>query len=174
MINSTWQAINLQFSFQYLDDILKNLTADDIRCLLITEDELARSAPLERIFPSAQSHKYLQYIESPRYYNRLLDAWEYRYGGNRREKGIALIRKFCEDKVHLTVPPQPAKKVNEFLDFNFCDILSITPVLWFVFHSTLFLFIHITTTTKIIPLSPPHDSQLFLIFEIFLKNSKKE
>lgn len=97
----------------YLDDILKNLTADDIRCLLITEDELARSAPLERIFPSAQSHKYLQYIESPRYYNRLLDAWEYRYGGNRRDKGIALIRKFCEDKVHLTVPPQPAKKDSE-------------------------------------------------------------
>lgn len=103
--------------FQYLDDILKNLTPDDIRCLLVTEDELARSAPLERIFPSSMTHKYLQYIESPRYYNRLLDAWEHKYSGSRREKGIALIRKFCEDKVHLVVPPQNAKKVNDFLLF---------------------------------------------------------
>lgn len=78
------------------------------------------------------THKYLHYIESPRYYNRLLDAWEHRYGGSRREKGIALIRKFCEDKVHLTVPPQPAKKVNFLLSF-FVGRLFIW--LWFVFSS---------------------------------------
>ncbi|KAJ6649581.1 Tubulin monoglutamylase TTLL4, partial [Pseudolycoriella hygida] len=99
---------NLTKREDYLDDILKNLTSDDVRCLLVTEDELARSAPLERIFPSSITHKYLQFIDSPRYYNRLLDAWEHRYGGNQRDKGISLIRKLCEDKVHLIVPP--AKK----------------------------------------------------------------
>lgn len=81
------------------------------------------------------THKYLQYIESPRYYNRLLDAWEHRYGGNRREKGIALIRKFCEDKVHLIVPPQPAKKVNIFC-------LILVAVILLVHFSLLYNILH--------------------------------
>lgn len=126
---------NFPIHLQYLDDILKDLSPDDIRCLLVTEDELARCAPLERIFPSSTTHKYLQFIESPRYYNRLLDAWEHRYGGSRREKGIAIIRKYCEDKVHLTVPPQPAKKVIfemislclfEFVFFFLFETIPIT------------------------------------------------
>lgn len=106
---------------QYLDSILKNLTPDDIRCLLISEDELARSAPLERIFPSSTSHKYLRFIENPRYYNRLMDAWEHKYGVSEhsRDEGIALLRKFCENKTHLCVPPQPVKKVI-FFYFNLC------------------------------------------------------
>lgn len=153
--------------FQYLDEILKNLTPDDIRCLLITEDELARSAPLERIFPSSITHKYLQFIESPRYYNRLLDAWEHRYGGGRREKGIALIRKFCEDKVHLTVPPQPAKKVNDFSNFSIfffsnrfaccCGLCSSTS------SKLLTKFTNEPTTNP--PKNPQH--ALFVFIEIF-------
>ena len=78
---------------------------------MITEDELNRSAPLERIFPSPTSHKYMKFLENPRYYNRLLDAWEHRYG-ERRDDGIELLRKFCENKVHLIVPPVPVKKVS--------------------------------------------------------------
>lgn len=138
--------------FQYIDDILRNLTPDDIRCLLIAEDELARSAPLERIFPSSSTYKYLQYIESPRYYNRLLDAWEHRYGGHRREKGIALIRKFCEDKVHLVVPVPPTKKVNIFIDSKralvLCksafSFLYTNPHKRTTIHSVFFLFFYFT------------------------------
>ncbi|KAH8261809.1 hypothetical protein KR038_009043, partial [Drosophila bunnanda] len=94
---------------KYVNEILNNLTPDDVRCLIIAEDELARCAPLERIFPTDQTHKYLKYNDSPRYYNRLLDAWESRYANNRTE-GIALLRDYCQNKYHLQVPTPPAKK----------------------------------------------------------------
>ncbi|CAD7079382.1 unnamed protein product [Hermetia illucens] len=86
----------------YLDAILENLTPDDVRCLLIAEDELARSAPMERIFPTMNSHKFLKFWETPRYYNRLLDAWEWRYSSNRAE-GIKCLRRLCGKGVHLKV-----------------------------------------------------------------------
>ncbi|CAO1367457.1 unnamed protein product [Diamesa tonsa] len=95
----------------YLSAILENLTPDDIRCLIIMEDELARCAPLERIFPAPQSHKYLQFTESPRYYNLLLDAWEQRYS-KKRESGIALLRTLCWKRIHLKVPPTTIQKVR--------------------------------------------------------------
>lgn len=93
----------------YLNAILENLTPDDVRCLITSEDELSRCKPLERIFPTQQTYKYLKYTEYPRYYNRLLDAWEHRYGKNRKE-GIQLLRKCCENKFHLEVPPSPVKR----------------------------------------------------------------
>uniref|UniRef100_A0A2M4CHA3 Putative tubulin polyglutamylase ttll4 n=1 Tax=Anopheles darlingi TaxID=43151 RepID=A0A2M4CHA3_ANODA len=93
----------------YMSTILEDLTPDDVRCLLLTEDELARSAPLERIFPAPNSHRYIGFTEHPRYYNRLLDAWEHRYCHNRAE-GIALLQSLCEKKVHLQVPPSTLKK----------------------------------------------------------------
>ncbi|XP_070065066.1 tubulin monoglutamylase TTLL4 isoform X2 [Drosophila virilis] len=94
---------------EYIDAILHKLTPDDVRCLIVAEDELARCAPLERIFPTDQTYKYLKYNDTPRYYNRLLDAWESRYANNRTE-GIALLRDYCQNKYHLQVPAPPAKK----------------------------------------------------------------
>ncbi|XP_053672131.1 tubulin monoglutamylase TTLL4-like [Anopheles nili] len=93
----------------YLSSILEELTPDDVRCLLLTEDELARSAPLERILPAPNSHRYIGFTEHPRYYNRLLDAWEHRYSQNRSE-GVALLQSLCARKVHLQVPPSTLKK----------------------------------------------------------------
>lgn len=95
---------------QYLDAILEHLTPDDIRCLIKTEDELARCAPLERICPTPNSHRYIKFTESPRYYNRLLDAWEHRYSKN-RQQGIDLLQKYCENRIHLIVPA-PCPKLN--------------------------------------------------------------
>lgn len=94
---------------EYLNSILEELTPDDVRCLLLTEDELARSAPLERILPAPNSHRYIGFTEHPRYYNRLLDAWEHRYCHN-REEGVALLQSLCEQKVHLQVPASTLKK----------------------------------------------------------------
>lgn len=82
-----------------------------MRCLIVAEDELQRSAPLERIFPGQQTHTYLKYTELPRYYNRLLDAWEHKYHHNRYE-GILLLQELCRQKVHLEIPPQPRRKVR--------------------------------------------------------------
>lgn len=74
---------------QYLEDILTNLTPDDVRHLIQAEDELTQKANLERIFPTATTYSYLEYMAGPRYYNRLFDAWECKYGNNRK------IGKFC-------------------------------------------------------------------------------
>uniref|UniRef100_A0A1A9VI54 Tubulin polyglutamylase TTLL4 n=1 Tax=Glossina austeni TaxID=7395 RepID=A0A1A9VI54_GLOAU len=95
----------------YINEILERLTPDDVRCLITAEDELARSKPLERIFPTAETYKYLKYTESARYYNRLLDAWETRYSEN-RSAGIDLLRDYCSERYHLQIPPTPAKKEN--------------------------------------------------------------
>jgi tubulin polyglutamylase TTLL4 len=93
----------------YVMNILDNLTPDDVRCLIISEDELARCAPLERIFPAPNSHKYLSFTDNPRYYNRLLDAWENRYS-KRREDGIVLLQRKCDADTHLMVPTPTLRK----------------------------------------------------------------
>ncbi|CAH1108254.1 unnamed protein product [Psylliodes chrysocephalus] len=87
---------------EYLDDILKSLTGDDIRHLTRYEDELSVKGKFERIFPCQQSYKYLQFME-PRYYNRLFDAWETKYGQH-REEGITVLQHLCDQKLHLKVP----------------------------------------------------------------------
>ncbi|XP_062547871.1 tubulin monoglutamylase TTLL4 isoform X5 [Armigeres subalbatus] len=102
---------------EYLNSILDELTPDDVRCLLLTEDELARSAPLERILPAPNSHRYVCFTEHPRYYNRLLDAWEHRYCQNRSE-GIALLQSMCQQKIHLQVPPSTFKKHQDLNGFK--------------------------------------------------------
>lgn len=100
---------------------------------MIAEDELARCAPLERIFPTPSSHKYLPFMDQPRYYNRLLDAWELRYGGDgqaQRDEGIALLRRHAAGRAHQIVPPQPARKVSDpYVD---CPLLhSVRQFEWF-------------------------------------------
>ncbi|XP_065357014.1 tubulin monoglutamylase TTLL4 isoform X2 [Calliphora vicina] len=107
--HNTFTRKSMEDRDEYVNGILEHLTPDDVRCLIIAEDELARCSPLERIFPTIDTHKYLKYTEAPRYYNRLLDAWESRYGNNRTE-GIHLLRQYCEDKYHLQVPQIPTKK----------------------------------------------------------------
>ncbi|KAL7040879.1 hypothetical protein ACKWTF_000545 [Chironomus riparius] len=93
----------------YLPTILENLTPDDLRCLILTEDELNRCHPLERIFPAPNSYKYLNFTDQPRYYNHLIDAWEHRYS-KKRDSGIALLRTLCWKRMHLKVPPTTIHK----------------------------------------------------------------
>nr|XP_015838348.1 PREDICTED: tubulin polyglutamylase TTLL4 isoform X2 [Tribolium castaneum] len=88
----------------YLDDILAELTGDDVRKLTQAEDEWCVKGRFERIFPTSQTHKYLNFMEV-RYYNRLFDAWECRFEKNRQE-GINLLKALCAEKVHLKVAPQ--------------------------------------------------------------------
>ena len=69
-----------------MGDILEELNSDDVRHLIQAEDELTVKGPFNRIFPTSQTYKYLEYMEV-RYYNRLFDAWEYKYEKN-REAGM--------------------------------------------------------------------------------------
>jgi hypothetical protein len=50
-----------------------------MRILIETIDEDGRKGQFQRIFPSTTSHRYLKYLEQPRYYNLLLDAWCHKY-----------------------------------------------------------------------------------------------
>ena len=83
--------------------LLDRLTPDDVRQLVVSEDELATSQRFTRIFPCAGSHHYFRFLERPRYYNLLLSAWEQRYGGINREAGRALLERLCLEKHHLKV-----------------------------------------------------------------------
>lgn len=98
----------------YLNHILEHLTPDDVRCLVTTEDELARCAPLERICPTPNSHRYLKFTEHSRYYNRLLDAWETRYSDD-REEGTRHLRTYCADRKHLMVTRVPKHQIGKLI-----------------------------------------------------------
>jgi len=84
--------------------ILDHLTPDDTRQLVLTEDELATSQRFTRIFPTEDTQKYFRFMDKPRYYNLLLNAWEQKYGGINRESGRSVLEVLCLDKHHLKVP----------------------------------------------------------------------
>ncbi|XP_075984355.1 uncharacterized protein LOC142982007 isoform X3 [Anticarsia gemmatalis] len=109
---------NMEERDMYLRDILSTLTPDDVRHLIQAEDELTQAGDMERVFPTHHTHKYLAYLAGPRYYNRLFDAWEARYGQN-RDPGIELLRNLCDIGYHLEVPPVPLK--------NDVDAPSVAP-----------------------------------------------
>lgn len=79
--------------FQYITDILTNLTPDDVRHLIQSEDEFTQRNNLEKIFPTAESSHYLDFFAGPRYYNRLFDAWEHKYSTDRSAgKHLIVVR----------------------------------------------------------------------------------
>lgn len=91
------------------DDILDDLTADDIRVLIQSEDELARRGGFERVFPTESTRPLLELTVRPRYYNLLLAAWEECYG-QEREKGVKLLQNLCLRNFHLKTPPGTPKE----------------------------------------------------------------
>lgn len=64
---------------QQQESIIDSLTDDDVRILMETEAENLQKGSLERIFPNERSGQYLQFTDSPRYYNILLDVWHERF-----------------------------------------------------------------------------------------------
>ncbi|CAI6365638.1 unnamed protein product [Macrosiphum euphorbiae] len=94
---------NIESREEYIDSILDDLLPDDIRHLIVYEDELTQVGSFQKVFPTTSSSKYHKYFDSSRYYNMLLDAWECKYSNNRGE-GIAVLEKLCQLKIHLEVP----------------------------------------------------------------------
>ncbi|XP_023210125.1 tubulin polyglutamylase TTLL4-like isoform X2 [Centruroides sculpturatus] len=90
------------------ESILKDLTGDDVRRLIESEDELSRCGHFIRVFPSEISSSYLKYFEKPKYYNLLLDAWEKRFQ-NDRKSGIDFLQMMCEVGIHL----HPGRNLEE-------------------------------------------------------------
>lgn len=69
--------------------IVEDLTSDDVRLLIETEDEWDRRGRFTRIFPSPGTNRYLKYFDVPKYPNLLLDEWTSQYF-YMRERGIRL------------------------------------------------------------------------------------
>ena len=80
------------------ESLLSDLSQSDARVLMLAEDELSRCGQFARVFPSANSSKYMKYFDKPRYYNLLLDAWEQKYKDNRLEgvRRLSNLAKFLE------------------------------------------------------------------------------
>ncbi|CAH1733347.1 unnamed protein product [Aphis gossypii] len=94
---------NVESRVEYIDSILDDLLPDDIRHLILYEDELTQSGSFQKVFPTTSTFKYHKYFEGSRYYNMLFDAWECKYSNNRKD-GIAVLEKLCKLKNHLEVP----------------------------------------------------------------------
>ena len=77
------------------------MTPMDVRTLVIAEEELSQTKHFTRLFPSQKTHQYFKYFYGGiPYYDKLLDAWEHKYGLN-RAKGIKKLRKYCNKAIHL-------------------------------------------------------------------------
>ena len=89
-----------------IENILDDLSPSDVRTIIRSEDEISQTESWTRIFPTSNTHPYLQFLSSPSYSDQLLDAWEDKFGTcqEEREKGVELLRNICEQKHHLKVP----------------------------------------------------------------------
>lgn len=96
--------------------ILDELTPDDARILIETEDEFSRRGGFHRIFPGSGSDRYMKYFDENRYYNILLFVWNNRYD---------------ED-------PAKGRRIN-CAKFSFSFSFSFLLPLFFVFVSLYFL-----------------------------------
>ncbi|XP_069588860.1 tubulin monoglutamylase TTLL4 isoform X2 [Ranitomeya imitator] len=105
--------------------VLEQLTAEDVRVLVETEDELSRCGHFERVFPSAISSRYLRFFEQQRYFNILTNQWEQKYYGG-REKGQELLRSLCLMNHHTASAPRspprsPQKSSPSATSLNGCS-----------------------------------------------------
>ncbi|CAL8111533.1 unnamed protein product [Orchesella dallaii] len=100
---------------KYVETIIESLTPDDVRQLILAEDELSQCEGFSRIFPGPNTYTYFPYFENPRYYNMLFDAWESKYGDNRVD-GVERLIQLCHNRVHLNVEPSALSATFENQD----------------------------------------------------------
>ncbi|KAK4471895.1 hypothetical protein MN116_005281 [Schistosoma mekongi] len=85
------------------NEILDCITPSDIRILISMIDEFNRAGGFHCVFPpktAGLAIKYLSFFESPRYTNLLCIAYLQKYSQD-NEKGIEMLRKICEKRIHL-------------------------------------------------------------------------
>lgn len=91
---------NVSVREDYLGTIIDTLTPDDVRQLIRYEDEVTQVGGFDKIFPTKDTHSYHKFFDNVRYYNKLLDAWEYTYGSD-KTRGISRLQKLCDKEFHL-------------------------------------------------------------------------
>ncbi|XP_023329647.1 tubulin polyglutamylase TTLL4 [Eurytemora carolleeae] len=94
----------------YIPGILDRFTGSDVRVLRKTLEEFYNLKKFSRIFPTRASSKYLNYLNTVSYYDKLLDGFVTRYGENgldnreedgTKENGLERIRTACDKNMHL-------------------------------------------------------------------------
>ena len=94
------QFSKLKFDANCIDNnILTDMTANDVRVLVKTSEEFSQTRHFSRVFPSTASHQYFQYFDSISYYDRLLDAFVRKFSET-CEDGLQLIDGYCQTNVH--------------------------------------------------------------------------
>ena len=78
----------------------KDLTPDDVRILIQSEEEIAQAKGFKRLLPSVEYTKYLKYLDNVSRYEMLLADWEAIYQ-NKREEARQLLSDLCSHNVHL-------------------------------------------------------------------------
>merc|ERR1711892_481317 len=101
----------------YIENILDDISSSDARTIIMSEEELSQTISRSRIFPTPSTSPYLQFLSSPSYSDRLLDAWEDKYGASKekREEGHQILSDLCGEKHHLKAPDRklnPQKLVS--------------------------------------------------------------
>jgi hypothetical protein len=96
---------NFPVKLTSLNNFIKSLSQDDLapgdlRQLVKSEEERNQAKLFRRLVPSEKSHKYLQYMERLSYYDKLLDAFEYKYA-DQKEDGIQRLRSLCDNNRHI-------------------------------------------------------------------------
>ena len=84
----------------YLNKILDNLNGSDIRTLVKYIEEKSQMKKFSIAFPTQKSHEYFQYMDYVSYNDKLLDAFEERFGDN-LEEGIAYVESYCKHNAHI-------------------------------------------------------------------------
>ena len=84
----------------YLDNILDNLSGADIRVLVKYLEERMQCERFSRAFPTADSHEYFKFFDYLSYNDKLLDAFETRFGSN-IEEGIEFVESYCKNNSHI-------------------------------------------------------------------------
>jgi tubulin polyglutamylase TTLL4 len=98
--HAKFEAIGLVNRSAYLESIIDTLTPDDVRRLIVAEDELHRSKMYKRLLPSRRMSEYFRFLDTTVvYYYMLFDAWEEKYGKN-RTAGQARLKQLARAKFH--------------------------------------------------------------------------
>jgi len=82
---------------KYLTKILEEFSPADVRYLIKMEEERFVAKGFNRIFPTSETYKYFKFFgDRLPYFDKLYDAYEHAYSGN-RGKGIRRLRRYCEN-----------------------------------------------------------------------------
>lgn len=84
----------------YLDNILDNLNGADIRVLVKYCEERTQLNKFTKAFPTKKTHEYFQFMDYLSYNDKLLDAFEEKFGEN-IEAGIAYVESYCKNNAHI-------------------------------------------------------------------------